>query len=1490
MTGSEGMGAMPSSRLTRLLQEKAEALRKRRQTAEAEAERADGLIRRLAEVGIVVPDVKERQEKILEWQRKSDWEAAENEAKELIHFIEASAAVRLGERRWHWLERAERLRALAPTSAESIDRLIAQGRDLIFGPGLGQEIDTFLGLADELARAEAECAEAYRAEVERAARWTGLSDAEWAVLQERLEPILRPITAGEPSEALTHFSQTILELLPQAAETRERNRREAGDVVELAREIGYPATDVEAALAADESATPGRWGETGPAIGKAIQAVQGELRARVIQAIDYLDTTLASLREHGADPTSALEEIGRLRARAEQARAFELGALLSLARAAAEEPVVGVVAGLLDEVRPKLVEARELGRDPSEVFAAMNRAREAMRLKLYGDALAASVEAIDRVGQLTIDLDAARDEAEGLGRILGRLEPFKLATAPFRQALVEASDHLDRLEIEPARAILRDTLRALGRESARYFGAEVQRLTTAAEIAEERGFLPEGVRANLEKARAEIDAGTLPEAGESLALADVALREAAAPYVARRVEEMRRGFQEIRDQALAAGTLRSLADADLALRVKDDVTQSLESLRQAERQFSAAFAAESSALLEALDEREHVLEEMGGAGSEFLRQSDEIQQIFDLGDFVRSALAAREFLAATEGTQRTRAEEAISHAKLQLVELAQQGLEPPALRTRFESAQQDLAAGRLVEAYRGATAVQTEAARRQAAARAAAGRLAEVKDQLLELEREGIDALTFQEELSAAETAYRGHDFERVRAAADQLADRLVAAVEAARIRRMIAETDQLAADAVRLGVPVEDYDRQIAEARAALDAEGAASALGRAQAAHQAIVRNLAPVLSENLRTIEEDYEVARAAGVELGPLSATLAEARRRLALPVPVGVAERIEAARTQLAETRGFVEHANREAQRVAEAFGQAELLHLVTAPMRAEVLALERAIEDRRYARAIEIAGPLEREIRQATAQHVTRTVAGLQGMLVRARQDGIPTTAAEAILAQARSELGAGRPIEAIQLAAQSEGEVERIGLQTRVAQGALETLEQKLAHFTGEQLKAPRAAALARDARAAFDRADFTTSIELAFESIDELAQEREVGRKARDAIEIAARQVKEAIARGAEDPEVEAVLAKARELAEEGEYPAASARARVAADLARGALERRYASGLANARALLETARGLELAGTEPVAAALERAEASFQAKAWALAEEAFEAGRAGVLALLDRALADRMGEIERRYGSGPAPPPPEVDRRSAWRETVSAAQARGAYADAFKAVAEEERHGRESTKTELEKRVSDLKDRLWVGERLGLDTTPAMQRFSEARAAVDQGQFEAVSKAVDQGLSALDEVIQAGLATHLRQVETELHFARDGLHVQLGDLAERLANVQSLAANRELVAAGRLLLSSEEELERRKSYQRELANVFYLIEAGLRRAADARLDTTEARRRFDASTREAARDYPAAIEQARAALKLLEGMLKSSEPSTAFWPFKRPPSASG
>ena len=192
----------------------------------------------------------------------------------------------------------------------------------------------------------------------------------------------RPTTRGvsparrrhRRSGRLDRLESAVPDLLPAAASHRQQSRSAAEALISLGREIGSPTVALDEALAADGRALPTRWGETVPAVERQTAVVLTELRGRVSQILGYLSTTLNSLREHGADPTDAILEIERMKNEVEPASVLALGPLLQRARSTAEDPIVAVVAGLLDEVRPKLVEARELGRDPSEVFASMNRA------------------------------------------------------------------------------------------------------------------------------------------------------------------------------------------------------------------------------------------------------------------------------------------------------------------------------------------------------------------------------------------------------------------------------------------------------------------------------------------------------------------------------------------------------------------------------------------------------------------------------------------------------------------------------------------------------------------------------------------------------------------------------------------------------------------------------------------------------------------------------------------------------------------------------------------------------------------------------------------------------------------------------------------------------------------------------------------------------------------------------------------------------------
>jgi hypothetical protein len=127
-------------------------------------------------------------------------------------------------------------------------------------------------------------------------------------------------------------------------------------------------------------------------------------------------------------------------------------------------------------------------------------------------------------------------------------------------------------------------------------------------------------------------------------------------------------------------------------------------------------------------------------------------------------------------------------------------------------------------------------------------------------------------------------------------------------------------------------------------------------------------------------------------------------------------------------------------------------------------------------------------------------------------------------------------------------------------------------------------------------------------------------------------------------------------------------------------------------------------------------------------------------------------------------------------------------------------------------------------------------------------------------------------------LAEVDSELSFAREGLHVMVGTVPERIEQARELIKAGATIEAARSLLEGEEELNRRKALHRELLNLHYLVDGALLRAAEHRLDTGEARRLLEDSIRAHSQDYAVALEKARASLEILHRLLEPYAGRTA------------
>ncbi len=1344
---------------------------------------------------------------------------------------------------------------------------------------------------DALRRAQSEHFATVRERAVRVARWAALPPERMSEFERELDEAAAAAQEGRPAEGLEAIQRALRDHLPEAVERRRSIREAAATLLSQAKEHGAPTSVLEASFDAGAEASVESWPDTVPATEAAVAEVGEALRERCLQGLAGLRASVDATADYGVDPVEARRAIEEATARIATAAPLDLHSIFLEARRVAEEPVVTVIASVLDEVRPRIAEARRLGRDPSEVFAAMNRAREALRLKIYSEAFAASQEALDRVSRLTEDMSAARDEMAAVEEMLGRFRQTGLAVEPFESAIGRIRAHLDRAEIGPARELLADTVVRLGRDALQFFLGRWTGLDRVREYARSRGFLSADADRALTESRELLDRGDLADGAERIGRAEVELRTAAGSYIARRVEEMEKGLGDIPDDGLTAPVRRLLADADVNLRVKQDLMAAVESLRRAERDFASVFAAHASALVEVLESEGHVLEQMGGASDEIQRQIDEVQQIFNMGDFVKASRASQEIRTRAQQQQLLRSEGAVSHTKLSLIELETMGLELADFRGQLEEAQTAARAGQYLEAYRVATKLEEATSRARAAAQQLLEGIARAGEQLNRLREAGVDPAPFYEPLRNARGLLQSLDFDAARTLLDDLHQRL--ADEEARLEtsRLLQEIGLMIEDGHRLSSPMEPFEARVEQLRTERPTAPAEATRTGARLLHEELIAILRPVLEENLRALEVDLDIARGAGVDLERILLPLAEARRRVALPIPIGAAALLDSARAEFVATRGLVEHAERIAKRAREALAGADLLHADTVALRGQMDRLEQLLAQKQYARVIELGGPIERELLQTTYQHVSKTLASFQAMVAGVRAQGVDTSLAENLLHQARMAVDEGRSVEALRLAAHSEAEVERAELQQRVAEGSIEAAGGAIAKAIGEGIHSERAGEQYEAAKVALRAREFADVLERSMDALDALAVAREGHRRAQESLAGADRQVAETAEHGADATESTARLAEARQHFGAGQYAEAIRASREATELGRWAIERRFAAPLGELRREVEMAqqRGLS-AEVDPLEALVTQGEAALREREWKRAREMLGRGQELRRTIFEGIVDGQRRELEAEYARTESPTDAELARRAEVLARLAAFRERPEYAGALELLHSEAANARLRHQEEVEARAAGFKDRLWVGERLGVDTTPVMQTFSEARVALDAGRLEDADGLLVRATVALESVVREPFERKLKEVQTEVTFAEEGLHVSVGSVRARLKEVEELDRAGRALEGARSLLRTEEELNLRKSLHRELMNLHYLIDAALARAHDHHVDTASARALLTESIRLRETDYSAALEKAREALRRLQelgaGATAAPPPAAPVWPFRRPP----
>ncbi|HYA54435.1 MAG TPA: hypothetical protein VEG42_02395, partial [Thermoplasmata archaeon] len=404
----------------------------------------------LEQLGIAPPEVAERQQALRELARRADWNGVESQAKAMVDYLSKTVPLSIQERRGRTAESVRRFSGLGLVAPPEVTTELEALAHPPEGEPWATTVARLAKVEDALHTSESAHLSKVRDQAVTVAKWAGLTGPRLHEFEQKLDEALLPGKEDRLAEAFEGVDRLLRNGLPESADRRQRVRDEGTRLAAAAKEFGAPTSRLEAALAAGADAPPDRWPEVIPAVESASSEVGDALRERCTQILEALRTSLNSTAEYGVDPTSARMAVEDALSRIKGLPALEIGPVFLEARRAAEEPIVTVVAGLLDEARPRIADARRLGRDPSEVFAAMNRAREALRLKIYSEAFAASQEALDKVSRLTEELDTARDEFQALEEMADRFKNAGFSVEAFDPSLVRIRSALERVDVGAA--------------------------------------------------------------------------------------------------------------------------------------------------------------------------------------------------------------------------------------------------------------------------------------------------------------------------------------------------------------------------------------------------------------------------------------------------------------------------------------------------------------------------------------------------------------------------------------------------------------------------------------------------------------------------------------------------------------------------------------------------------------------------------------------------------------------------------------------------------------------------------------------------------------------------------------------------------------------------------------------------------------------------------------------------------------------------------
>lgn len=356
---------------------------------------------------------------------------------------------------------------------------------------------------------------------------------------------------------------------------------------------------------------------------------------------------------------------------------------------------------------------------------------------------------------------------------------------------------------------------------------------------------------------------------------------------------------------------------------------------------------------------------------------------------------------------------------------------------------------------------------------------------IAEAKKNNIDVRAVLEKLIGAKKYYEAHEYEKSRVVAEEtkteiksLVDKYVSAHRILNIKRHMTT-------AKKLDIDLRKATTNLLEAIGALKNKDYESALNYSGTADEELTEALKNELSSSLSALQSLITEAKDIGINVSIAEEQFSKSREHLEKGEFDESVEFSISARNEIKRLKDLSKKAASTIKKAQDLINESESMNVLVPKQKDLIEESMKMLEGHDYEDAIKLADEILVDVEKERKSFISNTIANFKEIVIKAKKDGINTASSVKLLNKATRAYKAKKYKEALELAMQSENEIERVSLQQDMALKALNTAKRKIETL---QVPAPKSEELLKKGQEALDKGEYVEALEYAIQSGDEI------------------------------------------------------------------------------------------------------------------------------------------------------------------------------------------------------------------------------------------------------------------------------------------------------------------------------------------------------------------------------------------------------------------